>query len=150
MAPTALDPEETRESADSTFEAVARSRDEVEKEAARREPGLPWREWTLYQAIPWWLGIVLLIPDAWIIVTFIELDNPIALVLSLAATLYLEFLLYRYLWYRPSEGRKNRGAFRPSWYRPVEFGRWTPEGEALRRGERFGPTSDAPRPDEFL
>jgi hypothetical protein len=151
MPSTALDREETDNAADATFDSVTRTREELDKHRALQEPGLPWREWVLYRAVPWWLGIALLIPDASIVVTWIELDNVIGLVLSLGAALYLEFLLYRYLWYRPDPyGKRRRGPFRPSWTRPVEFGRWTPEGEAQRRGERPGATGNTPHPDEFL
>lgn len=151
MASTALDHQETDDAAEATAAAVARTREEEEKRAALLEPGLTWHEWTYYRAIPWWLGIALLTVDGWIVVTWFDLGSAVGLVLSLAAAIYLEFLLYRYLWYRPDPALKRpRGPFHPTWFRPVEFGRWTPEADSRRRGGPVPSSSEAPRPEEFL
>lgn len=122
-----------------------------EKAYALKDPGTPWKEWWYLHASKWYIGLGLLIVDVWIVASWIEANSPLGLVLSLATALYLEFLLYQYLWHVPSPGdRRTRDRFRPSWFRPVEHGRWTPG--SVRTGDRRGlpDPGDGPSPDEFL
>lgn len=122
-----------------------------EKELARRIPDIPWRQWALYSGLKVWLGLGFLIVDSILAAFWVENQGYVALALSLALVVYLEFLLYRYLWYVPSEDHApRRGPFKPSWHRPVEFGRWTPEAARARAG--LGPTTapQGPDPREFL
>lgn len=122
-----------------------------EKRLARLDPGPSWREWVFYDAMKWWLAVLLLIGDSLLIVQWFILGSAIGLALSLVAVVYAEFLLYRYLWTRPPpRSTRRRGPFHRTWYRPVEIGRWTPEADFARRhGYRPG-TDDGPAPDEFL
>ena len=68
------------------------------------------------------------------------------------AAIYLELLLYRFLWYRPDPEEGYRAtAFRPTWLRPVRYGRWTPEAFRAREGkDPFGDVAVGPDPREFL
>jgi hypothetical protein len=43
-----------------------------------------------------------------------------------------------------------RGKFRPTWYRPVEYGRWTPEADLVRSGIGIYDRPEGPDPKEFL
>jgi hypothetical protein len=119
-----------------------------ERTAALRDPGPSWKEWLYGEAIKWWLGIVLLIVDSWIAVGWAEAGGWLELGASLVAALYLEFLLYQYLWhpYDPS----RRGAFRPSWRRPFEVGRWSPDRPQVLEAARRGLRGDEPDPRHFL
>jgi hypothetical protein len=128
------------------------SRVQLEKELALREPGPSWREWAFFTGFKPWLGVVFLIADAWIAAAWLEAGNLIALALSLFAAVYLEFLLYRYLWYRPDpEDARDRTTFRPTWTRPVRYGRWTPEAERVRAGLPLEAAPErGPDPREFL
>ncbi|MFZ1024408.1 MAG: hypothetical protein WAN87_09760 [Thermoplasmata archaeon] len=122
-----------------------------EKQAALQEPGPSWHEWFFFSASKMWIGIGMLIVDTWIVVTFTEMGNYVALGLALAAALYADFLLFRYLWYRPDPHTpSSRGPFRPTWFRPVQYGRWTPEAERIRMGMPVAAPDTGPDPREFL
>lgn len=125
----------------------------AEKRAALLDPGPTWREWVFYEALKWWLTIVLLIVDSLLIVQWFIWGSYLGLTLSLVLTLYAEFLLYRYLWTRPPPRATRRDTrFHRTWYRPVEYGRWTPEAEFARShgGQRYTSADDGPSPEEFL
>ncbi|MGI0071431.1 MAG: hypothetical protein ACRECT_05130 [Thermoplasmata archaeon] len=122
-----------------------------EKRRALADPGPGWREWWFQNGARWWLGLGLLIVDAWIIVEGLDLGAWIALFPALVGAIYAEFLLWRFLWYVPSyDAPRRRGPFRATWTRPVQYGRWTPEGAAARAGPRSVGSDDGPRPEEFL
>jgi len=162
MAPTELpSPGQTTPAPDSAGESIplespsVADRVELEKELARQAPDLPWKEWAYFTGLKTWVGIGLFIIDGWIAATWLEARSYYGLVPSLVLAVYLEFLLYRYLWYRPSaRASRPRGPFRPTWSRPVEYGRWTPEAARRRSGatpDEPGRSSDAgPNPRDFL
>ncbi len=122
-----------------------------EREAALRVPGPPWKEWLFLVAFRWWLGLGLLIVDAWIAAGWIEVGGWLPLVGSLAAALYLEYLLYQYLWHPYDAELGDR--FHPTWRTPFRVGRWSLDREKLLRGE-IGHTTptiqDGPDPRQFL
>jgi len=120
---------------------------EEEKRRALADPGPSWTEWFLYSGAKWWMGLLFLIIDVWVIVTWIELGSLVLLLASLVLVSYAEFLLWRYLWYRPSEWHRD---FHATWFTPVRFGRWTPEGAQVRAGTPLGEFEDGPNPHEFL
>ena len=127
---------------------------EEEKRAALKDPGPTWREWFFYDHAKWWVGLLFLIADVWIVGSWVSGGGvtglgAVGLVASLAAATYLEMLLWGYLWRRPTEGTpRGRGRFRPSWRALREFGRWTPESARLRA--RGVPDDGSPTPQEFL
>jgi len=104
-----------------------------EREAAIRAEGSTWREWWFGVALKWWLGLLWLVIDSWIVAGWIEVGGWLPLAGSLAAAIFLEYLLYQYLWhpYDPELG----GKFRRSWRTPFEVGRWVPERSALLAGK---------------
>jgi hypothetical protein len=127
-----------------------------EKRRALAAPGPSWRDWFLFDASRWWVALLYLIVDSWIVSFWLE-QGPwdatwtALLVGSLVGACYLEFLLFRFLWYRPSpDQRGRRGSFRRTWFRPVQFGRWTPEADRLRAGLPLRPADAGPDPSEFL
>jgi hypothetical protein len=125
----------------------------AEKEFALRTPDLPWKDWAYFTGLKTWVAIGLFIIDSWIAAAWLEARSYLGLAPSLALALYLEILLYQYLWYRPHAGGPRPGqAFRPSWIRPVAYGRWTPEAAGRRAGVRpgSGPPDSGPDPREFL
>ncbi|HYA10575.1 MAG TPA: hypothetical protein VEH10_02745 [Thermoplasmata archaeon] len=130
---------------------------ELEKQRALADPGPSWREWFFYDHAKWWVGLGFLVVDVWAVGSWFTDGNDtptraLGAVLTLAAVLYPEVLLYRYLWRRPSENESwSTGPFRPSWKALREFGRWTPEADRLRaRGRSPTPTDGVPHPEEFL
>jgi hypothetical protein len=124
---------------------------QAEKHGALLDPGPSWREWWFFSASKWYVGLGLLIIDSWILGTWIEAGLWVGALLSLLAAFYLEFLLYQYLYYRPHpDSVRRRGQERSPWVHPVEFGRWTPEGHAIRSGGTVHRASDGPSPEEFL
>ena len=103
-----------------------------ERQAALLAPGESWTAWFFGTALKWWIGLGLLIIDSWIIAGWIEVGGWLPLAGSIALAVYLEYLLYQYLWhpYHP----ELRGRFRPSWRAPFEVGRWNPERKAALAG----------------
>jgi hypothetical protein len=118
-----------------------------EKRLALLDPGPTWHEWFFHSAAKWWIGLAFLVVDAWLIVACLDIGLYLLTIPVLVVALYIEFLVYRYLWYSPDTTRSG-GRFRRSWVRPVPFGRWTSEAEHARTH----PTSSdgGPEPNEFL
>ena len=145
--PLPEEPPEFDEATKQRIETVAE-----EKRRALAEPGASWRDWLFFQAFKWWLVIAILVVDSWIAAAWVEVGSYVGLVLSLVVAIYFEFLLFQYLWYRPDPEapRLRKGEFRPTWVRPVEVGRWTPEAVLAKRGVRFDEHPDAVDPKEFL
>lgn len=121
-----------------------------EKRRALEDPGPPWREWFLHDGAKWWVGLGFLIVDTWILAGGLEAGVPALGALLLLPATYLQFLLWRMLWFRPPIDRPVRGDFHRSWTRPVEFGRWTPEGVVVRTRGRAALGPEGPNPKEFL
>jgi hypothetical protein len=118
-----------------------------EKRRALEDPGPSWSEWWYQSASKWWIGLAFFIADAWLVVECLDLGNIYLIGPVLLGAIYVEFLLTRYLWYTPSEVRRNR-KFRRTWYRPVPYGRWTAEAAYFRAHPNA--TADGVNPDDFL
>ncbi len=144
-APAAPNPE-----ADEAFEGRV-YRVAEEKQRARDAPDLPWRTWWFHSGSKWYLGLAFLVVDVWILDGSYDAGYLAFGLVGCLAALYAEFLLYRYLYYVPDLGDERRpGRFRPSWTRPAQYGRWTPEGEAVRAGGTVVAAEPGPDPKEFL
>jgi hypothetical protein len=141
------------DSADS-FASRAQQADEFEtaKERALRDPGPGWREWFLFSGAKTWVVLGFFIIDSWLFAFWFSPFNAAGMVLSLVAAVYLEFLAYRYLWYRWNpEHSQTSGPFRPSLLRPREVGLWTPEAALAKQGKLPRISSgQGPRREEFL
>ncbi len=123
-----------------------------ERRRAIEEPGPSWTEFLLFSYLKWLLGMGFLIADSTILLTFLLPLDPFALAVTFALALYLEYLLWQYLWHRPplQEGRRFVDPdFRSSWHHPVAYGRWTPEAKAVREGADLSPRR-GPDPRDFL
>lgn len=123
---------------------------EEEKRRARDHPGASWKEWLYFTAFRWWMGIAFLIVDTWIVTIFLVPRQWVFLALSILPAVYLEYLLYGYLWRRPGPTTDVSRSRRVRWP-PYEVGRWTPEGFQLRAGVAVEPAEPpGPDPREFL
>jgi hypothetical protein len=122
-----------------------------EKKRALAEPGPSWRQWWFHDASKWYVGLAFLILDVWVVAYGFEAGALFGAVGILVVAGYAEFLLYRYLYYRPHPGDHGgaRG-FRRTFTRPVPFGRWTPEADLVRAGGTLVPEEEGPSPKEFL
>jgi hypothetical protein len=121
----------------------------AEKKAALEDPGPPWREWALHSGAKPYVGLGFLIVDGWIAGYFLFIDLYLPIIPCIAAALYLEYLAWQYLWYRPEVFRRT--AHRRStrwWIHPVHYGRWTPEADLAHQGEFV--SAGQPDPQEFL
>lgn len=106
------------------------------REQALRDPGPTWSEWLIGPFAKVWVALGLFIVDSWILVLWVAPFNPAALVASLVAAVYLEFLLWRYLWFAPDREDDLRNLpFRPRFTQLTRFGRWTPQATRLRAGQ---------------
>lgn len=106
------------------------------RDQAIAEPGPTWGEWLIGPFAKVWLALAFFIADSWVFVLWAVPFDPYAMVGSLAAALYLEFLCWRFLWFAPDrEDDLKRLPFRPRWSQLTRFGRWTPQGARLRAGQ---------------
>jgi hypothetical protein len=122
-----------------------------ERRAAIADPGASWREFFFFEFLRWWVLLGFLVADTVVVVSFLHPLFVPGMVGGLLLALYLEFLAYAMLWRRPDFDREaHHGPFERTWYRPARFGRWTPEGERVRRGLDPNPSSGAPDAREFL
>ncbi|HEV8049783.1 MAG TPA: hypothetical protein VGP88_04230 [Thermoplasmata archaeon] len=121
-----------------------------EKKAAIEDPGVPWKDWFFFSFLKPWLGLGMLTVDAFVAGAAIEAHSAAALAGGLAVAVYLEFLVYRALWTRPGASESRSEPFRPSWYRPVRVGRWTPEAWYPERFRIRAPGATGPDPADFL
>jgi hypothetical protein len=148
---TPLSTDETQLEDPEEFFALQAQLDAVaeEKRKALEDPGPSWREWWWFSASKWYLGLLLFVLDIWLIAAGIETGLlGLALLLTLGV-LYVEFLLWRFLYFVPREPDDPNHPFRPTWSRPAQFGRWTPEGEAVRHGGRVI-IEGTPDPNHYL
>ena len=123
--------------------------DEEERARALADPGPTWRQWFLYSFVKAWGLLAFFIGDVFILAAFGAPFLPWALFPSLAVALYGEYLLYQYLWHRPSveELLAQRRGFKRTWHRPVPYGRWTIEAERARAGQPVLAPDEEPHPD---
>src|SRR5580658_8525580 len=121
-----------------------------EKRLALQDPGPPWKEWFLFDGAKWWMGLLFLILDTWIVTAGLEAGLLVVGLLAVIPASYLEVLFWRFLWYLPPEGNSIGTRFHRTWIRPVEFGRWTPEGTTIRIHGRDSLATEGVNPREFL
>ena len=121
------------------------------RRSAVQEPGPSWAEWARGSLAKAYLALGFFIADVLLLVTGLQPIDPFVFA-GVVLAIYLEILAWQYLWYRPHPDRESRpGTFHPTVFRPVRFGRWTPEGERARDGvDPFGNEVVGPNPDEFL
>jgi len=108
-----------------------------ERKKALDHPGPSWSEWFYGSFLRVWIVLGFLVVDSWVAGYWVESGQYGGILPSLAVAIYLEFLGYQYLWHRPREdpSQSVRSDEAPRrWLHPVEFGRWTPEGERVRAG----------------
>jgi hypothetical protein len=106
------------------------------RDKAIEDPGPTWGEWLIGPFAKVWVALGLFIVDSWIFVLWVVPFNAVGLVLSLGAAVYLEFLLWRYLWFAPDREEDLRHLpFHPTWNQLTRFGRWTPQASRLRAGQ---------------
>jgi hypothetical protein len=142
--------------------------DEELRQKAIAEPGPSWRHWFFHSFSKVYIGLALFVADALLVSEWLELRNLTGLFATLVAAIYLELLLYQYLWYEPEEKpRRIRTPSRPvrsplgsvrtptgprferTIVHPFPFGRWSETGERFRRtGSALAPGS-GPDPEEF-
>jgi hypothetical protein len=125
---------------------------EEERRRAEEDPGPSWSEYFYWQLLKWWVGLAFLVIDSMLLLTFLRpLELPL-LVGSLVAAIYVEYVVWQYLWHRPPldpAERRAQGPFVRSPLRIVPYGRWTPEARMARSGiDPMGP--HGPDPREFL
>ncbi len=113
------------------------------REQALAEEGPGWREWFLTSFASIWTLLGFLTLDVWATVQWIGPSGVgavggytvVGILFTLVGLTYLELLLWRFLYYRPSrEEDLARMPFRPNWLVPVRFGLWTAEHRRLRHG----------------
>ena len=162
MAPDTLDRLRQPEPREPTYtdeeEALEARLERVraEKRAALLDPGPSWGMWFRFHAAKWYVALGYLIVAAWEVgYLFPPTSAPVYVVLpAVVATFYADYVLFQYLWYRPTLGSAARSRGPPGrfhrWRRPFAYGRWTPEAAQIRSGEILVGPGGAPDPREFL
>ena len=122
-------------------------------------PGPSWREWFFQSFAKTYTLLGLFIGDAIVAAYWLEPANFLGLAASLFVLVFLEYLLYQYLWFEPAAGhphqsRSIRAASvggRP-WMHPFPYGRWSGAAQRVREGLAPVPVApgDSPDPKEFL
>jgi hypothetical protein len=120
-----------------------------QRKEALEAPGPSWREYFYYSFLKVWIVLAFFIIDIWIVASWLLPVNLLAIVLSVGVAIYVELLLYSYLWHRPRIEEDPR-SFRPSAFRPVFYGRWTPEADRVRAGKSALLERPGPDPKEFM
>lgn len=123
---------------------------EEERLQALEDPGVPWRDWFYFSFLKVWVCLGFLILDGLVAGAFAESRNFVGLFVALLIAVYLEFVLFQYLWIRPGPDDLRASTFAPSWYRPARVGRWTPETFYPERFRMAKPSETGPDPNEFL
>jgi hypothetical protein len=148
--------------------------DPEEKERALHDPGPPWRVWLSTSFAKTYLGLGYLIADGIVLSSWLgPPPNWAGMSGSIALALYLEYLLWQYLWYLPRSygdsptaagDRRMAVPQRPDlsvregsiwgtrarrWLHPFPYGQWTEAAERRRKGLAPVPT-EGPDPREFL
>ncbi|MGI0053128.1 MAG: hypothetical protein ACREC5_02635 [Thermoplasmata archaeon] len=130
---------------------------EEERRAAIADPGPSWRQYFLRDFLRWWTALGYFVVDAVIVASYLRPPDPAAILLELTAALYLEYLLYEFLWYTPRWFAEGAGRYRTEaptgWrraIRPVAAGRWTDAYRWIRSGREVRSTAPGPDPREFL
>ncbi len=124
--------------------------DEDSRKEALADPGPAWKDWFYFEFLKVWILLALLIVDVLLVASWLDPPDVVAMALSLGAALYLEYLLYQYLWHRPHPEREPR-EFQRNLLHPVRYGRWTPEMWRFKAGlDPLAGLQSGPDPREFL
>ena len=122
---------------------------EDEKREALEAPGPSWREYFYYSFLKVWICLGFFIVDIWVVASWLRPLSLVGLLLSVGVAIYVELLCYSWLWHRPHIEEDPKG-FRRSAFRPVFYGRWTPEADRARAGKDPLLSRPGPDPKEFL
>ena len=123
-----------------------------ERQRALQAPGPSWSQYFFRDFLRWWAGLGFLVVDVILVTSFLRPVDLLPMLLALAAALYLEFLLYEYLWHVPDPERIPTRPESP-WHRafhPVAAGRWTEGRRPLRDGAPPPAPGSGPDPTDFL
>jgi hypothetical protein len=119
-------------------------------------PGPTWREWFYTSFAKTYALLGLFIADAIVLAGWLQSRYYLGS-LTLLPMLYVEFLLYQYLWHEPSAAEQRSRSTRlgaaggRAWVHPVPYGRWSATARDVRDGvipPDGGPAG--PDPKEFL
>jgi hypothetical protein len=125
-----------------------------ERERAVAAPGPSWSQWFYFSFAKVWTLLAFFILDVFVLGTLGLPPYQWTLGPALAAAVFAEFVLYEYLWHRPTPEQLVgfRKGFHRTWYRPFAYGRWTIEGERARAGTPLLTSAEEPHPDprDFL
>ena len=130
---------------------------EEERKAALAHPGPTWTDYFFRSFLKAWIALGYLILDVFVVGFWLENHLYVGILPSLVAAVYLEWLLWAYLYYEPHGGASASQRREPGLDRflfPVTFGRWTEPGDRVRHGlspySREAVEAAGPDPAEFL
>ena len=124
-----------------------------ERQRVIGDPGPPWREWFLTTGLKPWIVLLLLIFESLGIVSVIEALSGLEVALTLGPLifmLYIDILLWNFLWRVPSMDEWKTGEFKNSWWQPFKIGRWTLEYEMWKAGKGKDIAMSDVNPHDFL
>jgi hypothetical protein len=117
------------------------------------DPGIPWMTWLLTIGLKPWIGLGLFIGDSLTLLNLWVIGTPvarIAMVPTLLLLIYLNFLLWSYLWHVPTPEELRASPVSPTLRSPFAVGRWTPDYQTWKEGGRTALADGQIDPNEFL
>jgi len=134
-------------------EARDRKLSEEERKEVIADPGLSWKDWAIYQGLKTWVGLALFIGDCLLFAglwTGGSVAYRISIAPAMAGAIYLNYLLWSYLWYVPDIGQLRKAKQKRTLLHPFPVGRWTPEYETYKKSGLRGLHAEEVNPEEFL
>ncbi len=116
---------------------------------ALAEPGPSWSEWAKGTAGKMYVGLGMLILDALVWVSLEESSLRLLTIPAVPLLVYLNYVLYSYLWARPPKDIQTKAQFHRTWIHPFLLGRWDPEYKAWTTGRAMKDATAVP-PEEFV
>ncbi|MCL4324738.1 MAG: hypothetical protein M1144_04680 [Candidatus Thermoplasmatota archaeon] len=137
---------------------LGRFRDEIglseeDRKRALDDPGIPWKQWFLTTGLkPWVVLGLLLFEGLGLVSVWVALSGyaRAAVFPILVAALYLDVLLWSFLWREPSVDEFRSGNFKNYWFQPFKIGRFTVEYRLWKEGKRDEVTLPNVNPRDFL
>jgi hypothetical protein len=135
------------------FREAKNSLTEEERKKYIADPGTPWKTWLLTEGLKTWIGLAMLILDIFLYGTLWLTGNVYAryaIIPAMIGAVYLNYLLWIYLWRVPDIDELRKGRLKRTLRSPFPVGRWTLEYKTWKEQGVSALHSDEINPKEFL
>jgi hypothetical protein len=135
------------------FREMKNSLTPEERKKAIDDPGTPWKVWWYAQGSKTWIGVGMMILDVFLYGTIWMWTWPYAhymLIPAMPFALYLNYLLWNYLWRVPDLDELRKGQIERTALHPWPVGRWTEDYAVWKAQGVAGLHGDAINPGDFV